>query len=82
MALWEFQVPEHRDLAQVDEVFSAASYQYVLYGMGFETHARDSARQSRNAAKAQELFEENSKLASKLVANLPANRKLLDTIGR
>ncbi len=79
LALWQYKAPEHRDLAQVDEVFSAASYQYVLYGMGFETHARDSARQSRDATKAQKLFEENSDLASRLVANLPDNRKLLGT---
>ncbi len=81
LALWQYQPPEHRDLAHVDEVFSAASYQYVLYGMGFETHARDSARQSRDAIKAQKLFEDNTKMASRLVANLPGNRKLLDMIG-
>ena len=82
LALWQYQVPEHRDLSQVDEVFSTASYQYVLYGMGFETDARVTARQAANSEKAQKLFEENSKLAGKMVENLPGNRKLLTTIAR
>jgi flavin-dependent dehydrogenase len=81
MALWRYHAPEHRHLAKVDEVFSAASYQYVLYGMGFQTSERVSARQSGNAEKARKLFQENSKLAEKVVANLPSNRALLTLIG-
>lgn len=82
LALWQYHAPEHRDLSQVDEVFSTASYQYVLYGMGFETQARVTARQSSYSRKAQKLFQENSKMADRVVANLPDNRKLLSAIGR
>lgn len=81
LALWEHHAPEHRHLGQVDEVFSAASYQYVLYGMGFRTSGRVNARQPGNAVKAQKLFQENSKQAEKVVANLPSNRKLLTLVG-
>lgn len=80
LALWRHHAPEHRHLAKVDEVFSAASYQYVLYGMGFHTSERVSARQSANAEKARILFQENTKLAEKVVANLPSNRALLTLI--
>lgn len=35
LELWRDQPPSSWDFPQVDEVFSAASQQYVLYGMGF-----------------------------------------------
>lgn len=81
MALWRYHPPGHHHLGQVDEIFSAASYQYVLYGMGFRTAGRESSRQSADAGKARQLFQDNSKRAEKLVANLPSNRKLLTLIG-
>lgn len=34
LALWRHRPPTRADLPMVDEVFPAASYQYVLYGMG------------------------------------------------
>ena len=34
LALWRHRPPIRADLPMVDEVFPAASYQYVLYGMG------------------------------------------------
>jgi len=80
LQLWRYHVPWHRDFSQVDEIFSAASYQYVLYGMGFESQSRGGARQSQNAARAQKLFVENIKKANKIVANLPGNRELLARI--
>ena len=82
LELWQYHVPGQRDFPQNEEVFSAASYQYVLYGMGFETHARAGSRQSENAKKAQQLFVENIKKANQIVANLPDNRTLLTEIGQ
>ena len=61
LELWRYHVPWHRDFSQLDEVFSAASYQYVLYGMGFESHPRGGARRSQNAERAQRLFVENTR---------------------
>ena len=80
LALWRYHVPWHSDFAQVDEVFSSASYQYVLYGMGFRTQNRDSSRFSRDSGKAQELFVENIQKANQIVLNLPENRALLSQI--
>lgn len=80
--LWQFHVPGPRDFTQVEEVFPAASYQYVLYGMGFETRGRMSARQSNDAVIAQQLFAENTRKARQVVASLPGNRELLDGIAK
>lgn len=82
LALWRARPPWHDDFPQRDEVFSAASYQYVLYGMGFETRCRPGSRLLRSPDKAHALFEENAQLAEKYLRNLPLNRELLDYIGK
>ena len=80
LGLWQYHVPERQDLARVDEVFSVASYQYVLYGMGFETESRSGSRYAANAERARRLFAENGRNRSKVAANLPGNRDLLKQI--
>ena len=35
LTLWRHQPPSRYDLLRIEEVFPSASYQYVLYGMGF-----------------------------------------------
>ncbi len=82
LRLWRYQPPWHNDFSQREEIFSSASYQYVLYGMGFETEPGGSAPDSRSAAEAERLFAENSQMADKVVANLPGNRELLAKAGR
>ena len=38
MELWRYRAPSRRDFHEIEEIFPAASYQYVLYGMGFQPH--------------------------------------------
>ena len=77
---WQYRCPWHQDEHRVDEMFPAASYQYVLYGMGFRTEVDLSVR--RNAAaqhqKAISLSHEVQQQAQKLAAHLPAHRQLLE----
>lgn len=80
LQLWRHRVPWHNDFAQRDEVFSSASYQYVLYGMGFETELRAAAHRADGAARALKLFEENRDAAGRYLRNLPGNRELLEHI--
>lgn len=80
--LWRYQVPWHSDFSQRDEIFSSASYQYVLYGMGFETEVRASSRQARQAEEARKLFVDNDHQSIKLLSGLPGNRELLDSLAR
>ena len=40
---WRDHCPWHEDFAHREEVFSAASYQYILYGMGFQDLPRSLA---------------------------------------
>lgn len=80
LQLWRHHVPWHNDFSQRDEIFSSASYQYVLYGMGFETAVRASSRQARQASEALELFVDNDKQSRKQLDGLPGNRELLDLL--
>ena len=77
--LWEHQPPSRADLTATDEVFPAASYQYVLYGMSFPTPAPGAIRTEtssivRGVAQVE-------RRARALCASLPTNRAYLDALG-
>ncbi|HVZ98965.1 MAG TPA: tryptophan halogenase family protein [Caulobacterales bacterium] len=81
LQLWRWQPPSPQDFPQIEEIFSAASHQYILYGMGYETAPAQSFRRDR----AKELLAEFEVLAQrkrKLVAGLPTNRSLLSGLMR
>ncbi len=80
LTLWERHFPVNSDFDQIDEVFSAASYQYVLYGMGFETVPGPATHRSPPREKADTLFKENADMTRKLLSGLPANRELINSI--
>ncbi len=71
LTLWRDQPPSTWDFPQIDEVFSAASQQYVLYGMCPPTLCK-SASTGATARLA-----EISERARSLVAALPPNRTYL-----
>jgi tryptophan 7-halogenase len=75
--LWRYQSPSRRDLVQAEEIFPAASYQYVLYGMGYKTEPRAVARRSENTALAKRFIEENAVQTKRLLNGLSSNRELL-----
>ncbi len=80
LELWRFQPPSAQDLTQIEEVFPSASYQYVLYGMGFETAAPPTYRRRDSAEVAKQYFAENDKITTKYLAGLPSNRELIEHI--
>lgn len=79
LRLWRHQAPWHLDTPYIDELFPAASYQYILYGMGFETavDTRSTRHHANNQALAQRLFSENAKRTQQLTSGLPDNRALI-----
>ncbi|WP_430413750.1 tryptophan halogenase family protein [Parasphingorhabdus sp.] len=76
LSLWREQPPSTWDFPQVDEIFSAPSQQYVLYGMGFPlpmaTH--------EDTDEASVSLLEINKRARTLAAALPSNRDYLAAI--
>jgi tryptophan halogenase len=80
LTLWQYQSPWFFDeLDRLEEVFPAASYQYVLYGMGFETQVapEDTADTAVAAAR---FLRENERVTGEMRARLPKNRELLNKI--
>lgn len=70
VALWREQPPSIWDFPRVDEIFSAASQQYVLYGMGFPVPNQGIAPCPAAAVRLHDVRERSRALA----AALPANR--------
>lgn len=80
LTLWRYQSPGfHDEFDRVEEVFPAASYQYVLYGMGYHTDVNH-AGLARDALAADRALRENATLTAKLRAGLPRHRELIDKI--
>ena len=80
LALWQYRSPWFFDeFDRLEEVFPAASYQYVLYGMGFQTRVtpEDTAETELLASR---LIRENEQLTDEMRARLPTNRELLTKI--
>jgi tryptophan halogenase len=80
LTAWRHQPPSRYDFGQTEEIFPAASYQYVLYGMGFKTETIGN-RRSASTELAQRYFDENAALKQRLVQGLPSNRDLLQQFG-
>jgi glycine/D-amino acid oxidase-like deaminating enzyme len=78
LALWQQQVPQPLDFAYQDLLFPAASYQYVMYGMGALTQTLP-AKPSQQA-RARALFAQNYQDLIKLQHVLPNNRQLLQQL--
>ncbi len=79
---WRHHSPWHEDFAHREEVFSGASYQYVLYGMGFRTETADWLLSDRDRQRAREALSETARQAAVLCKTLPTNRDLLERIRR
>ena len=82
IALWKYQGPWHRDTNHTDEMFPSASFQYVLYGMNFETEPSTTTRRSDQIGReaALDLFQKNAKQRQELQAAMPTNRQLIEKI--
>ena len=80
LRLWRHQPPWlTEEFDRADEVFPAASYQYVLYGMGFRTEIEPEAL-AEEAGLAQRARRENALQAERLRSSLPKHRDLIRKI--
>ncbi|GAA0329821.1 tryptophan 7-halogenase [Sphingomonas oligophenolica] len=80
LLLWKYQSPWfHDEFDRIDEVFPAASYQYVLYGMGFRTEVEPQAI-AGEARLAERVMRENAVQTDRLRTGLPRHRDLIRKI--
>ncbi|NKJ44761.1 tryptophan halogenase family protein [Novosphingobium sp. SG720] len=80
LALWRDNPPGEHDFASAHEMFPAASYQYVLYGMGFRTRPRAGQLAQRDAA--EDAFTRTAAMKRKLTGMMPTNRALLGKLAQ
>ena len=84
LLLWQSRAPYHVDATAAFEMFPSASYQYVLYGMGFPSaqshihHRNDAA----TAEQASMMFNKNVLKTKQLREHLPTNRFLVNNISQ
>jgi tryptophan 7-halogenase len=80
MTLWKYQSPWFFDeFDRLEEVFPAASYQYVLYGMGFQTQVVPEDLIDTELL-ASRMFHENERQILEFCSRLPQNRELVSKI--
>jgi tryptophan halogenase len=82
LEFWRDHCPWHEDFSHREEVFSAASYQYILYGMGFKTYPAAWLLNDRDRDLAREKMNEAAQYARALATSLPGNRELLSKVRR
>jgi len=75
LKVWRYQPPSTADFPAIDEIFPAASYQYVLYGMGFAPPAGQPVRGGPPVTLASV-----DQRTRNLAASLPTNRSYLDAL--
>ena len=80
LTVWQQQPPWHDDAPRVDELFPSASYQYVLYGMGFRPRYGRAGASSREKDRVDKLLHGNNEKARQMLSLLPANRELLNAV--
>ncbi|WP_374661424.1 tryptophan halogenase family protein [Inhella sp.] len=73
--IWRLRPPARHDFGRIDEVFPDASYQYVLYGMGFRPELSPLSEVQWRTAQA--CFDEAARQARRFLAGLPGHRSLL-----
>jgi hypothetical protein len=76
LALWAHRSPWHQDAVSSDDMFPPASFQYVLYGMGFQTTEPVKSRPAPGLS----TFDEVQRIAGQLQQKLPTHRDLLNRI--
>ena len=80
LKLWKYQSPWFFDeFDRLEEVFPAASYQYVLYGMGFRTEVEPQDNEATGTAAAR-LMKDAAALTRQMRSQLPKHRDLMSKI--
>ena len=77
MEVWQYQPPSRFDFIENEEVFPSASYQYVLYGMGFNTHNNTANNALNNPETGHYFYQQNREKIAQYLQALPKNRALL-----
>ena len=82
MELWRYQAPDNNGFLSPYDLFPAASYQYILYGMGFKTKENYLGNPLTFAEQSQLAFSKVKERQRKMPTLLPTNREILYEISQ
>lgn len=78
LAMWRSRPPHRLDFIVDLEMYPPASWQYVLYGMEFQTTLHVGAAALPRTAEARQEFQTIAQLAPRAVADMPTHRALVE----
>ena len=77
---WRYRPPGRFDFLLDVETFAFFNYQYILYGMEFQTDLSDGRSDFPNVAAAQRLFDRIRALSERAARDLPSHRDLVSEL--
>jgi tryptophan halogenase len=80
LAAWRSRPPAAYDFTSTLDCFSASSYRFILYGMGFSTDMEGAQVRYPHAEEAKREFARIGTLAQRAAATLPDHRALIDRL--
>lgn len=80
LAEWRHRPPHRLDFVTDLEMFMPASWQFILYGMEFETDLSGQRARYPDAVAARREFEMLRTVSQHAIKDLPANRDLIDSL--
>ena len=78
LQIWGSRGPTSTDFDSAIELFPAASYQYVMYGMGFKPDFEQQAHLYREQEQAQRIIEQNKTITRQMLGSLPPHREYIE----
>ena len=78
LAIWSTRGPISADFDSAIELFPAASYQYVLYGMGFRPDFAQQGYLYREQKQADRIMQQNQQITEQMLRSLPPHREYIE----
>jgi tryptophan halogenase len=82
LAMWKSRPPHRLDFITDLEMYPPSSWQYVLYGMEFETRLRPGAVDPARRADARREFDMIAQMSGRALADLPLHRAMVEQLCR
>jgi len=78
LTVWGYRGPTNSDFDSAVELFPAASYQYVLYGMGFKPDFSRQGYLYQQQQQADKIILRNQQLTQQMLQSLPPHREFIE----
>ncbi len=78
LEIWKYRGPITSDFDGVAELFPAASYQYVMYGMGFKPDFAKQQHLYNMSQNAERIKQQNRQVTQQMLGRLPPHRQYIE----